>query len=113
MGYHIGIMSVVLFRKKYAYPERHRHDKVAGGTRARERDCQGVEAPWPLTLTHKYTQQRDQEPEYARIKSIIQGDEVGSQWRRREPAMETPPRGLQVIGNLPRESNGEGGKDSR
>ena len=47
--------------------------QVAGGARTRTRDCQGVEATWPLALARKSTQQRDQGPDDARIWRITRG----------------------------------------
>ena len=55
-----------------SYPEQIWHGNVEGGEIIRGRNYQVVEAPWPLALPLKATQQIDQEPEDARIRRSTQ-----------------------------------------
>ena len=49
-----------------------------GGSRTRAIDCQGLEAPWPLALARKATQQIDQVLEDGRIQRKNWGGEAGT-----------------------------------
>ena len=64
-----------------------------GGESIRTVKLQGVEAPWPLALAQKSTQQRDQETEDANIRKIMQGCRGGGTGETEVTATGEPPRG--------------------
>ena len=61
------------------YPEHHLNDQVAGkGARTGASDCQGVEAPWPLTKSHSpYSIKKMDFPWYHRLFTALVASPAG------------------------------------
>ena len=74
-----------------------RHVQVAGvGVSTRARDCQGVEAPWPLVLACKSTQLRIKHQKMPGDGGSLREGEAGAQRRGGTRDGRTPQR---MIGN--------------